>query len=76
MARTAAMANPCLAGGKGAKVPRRRVEHPRENTSPRQIHRQSFHFDTTCSVVGSCTFPLWVGLVRPVILCVCVCSLA
>ena len=25
MARTAAMASPCLAGGKGAKVPRRRV---------------------------------------------------
>ena len=26
MARTAAMASPCLAGGKGAKVPRRRVD--------------------------------------------------
>jgi len=32
MARTAAMATPCpRACFKGAKVPRRRVKHPREN---------------------------------------------
>jgi len=32
MARTAAMATPCpRTCFKGAKVPRRRVEHPREN---------------------------------------------
>ena len=30
-ARTAAMVSPCLAGTKFAKVPRRRVEHPRDN---------------------------------------------
>ena len=35
MARTAAMATPCpRACFKGAKVPRRRVEHPRENWHP------------------------------------------
>ena len=34
------------------------------------------HFDRGGSVAGSCTFPLWVGLVRPVLLCVFVCSLA
>ena len=48
MARTAAMASPCLAGGKGAKVPRRRVDTLAKR-SVESTHKVLFVFTHACT---------------------------